>query len=156
MKSSQQGFTLVELLVVVAIIGILANIAIPNTLRAMKRAQASSVIGDYLLIRQAVFEYHRDNGFYPRDRNKWRADRELGAYLDDRVDWTRDDLSVEYDWENWIRTNGRPKHKRTGVAYGISVRTENTALTEAINEIYDGEFKRTLRNRYTVVMASVQ
>ena len=152
MKSKQHGFSLVEVLVVVAIIGILSNIAIPNLMRAHRRAQATSVIGDFLLLRKAVFEYHRDHGVYPRDRNKWKADRELGPYIDDRVDWVRDDLGIEYDWENWVRKNGKPKHKRTGVLYGISLRTENVHLVEAISQIYDGEFKLTLKNRYTFVI----
>ncbi len=155
MKTRQRGFTLVEVLVVVAIIGILANIAIPKVLEALRRAQAASVVADYLTIRQAVVEYQRDNSVYPRDRNYDRAERELGPYLEGRVEWNRPELGIRYDWENWVRKNGKPKHKKTGVLYGISVRTENTDLMEAISTIYDGEFKLTLRDRYTFVLEPI-
>jgi prepilin-type N-terminal cleavage/methylation domain-containing protein len=51
------GFTLVEIMIVVAIITLLAAIAIPGFLRARKRAQASRVKDDLRLIEAAVDQY---------------------------------------------------------------------------------------------------
>jgi prepilin-type N-terminal cleavage/methylation domain-containing protein len=51
------GFTLVEIMIVVAIITLLAALAIPGFLRARKRAQASRVKDDLRLIEAAVDQY---------------------------------------------------------------------------------------------------
>lgn len=51
------GFTLVEIMIVVAIIALLAAIAVPGFLRARKRSQASRIINDLRLIDSAVDQY---------------------------------------------------------------------------------------------------
>jgi prepilin-type N-terminal cleavage/methylation domain-containing protein len=51
------AFTLVEIMIVVAIIALLAAIAVPGFLRARKRAQASRILNDLRLIDAAVDQY---------------------------------------------------------------------------------------------------
>src|ERR1700719_2012314 len=51
------GFTLVEIMIVVAIIALLAAIAVPGFLRARKRSQASRIINDLRLIDSACDQY---------------------------------------------------------------------------------------------------
>jgi prepilin-type N-terminal cleavage/methylation domain-containing protein len=55
------GFTLVEIMIVVAIIALLAAIAVPGFLRARKRSQASRVLNDLRLIDAAVDQYAIEN-----------------------------------------------------------------------------------------------
>src|SRR5690242_13489952 len=55
------GFTLVEIMIVVAIIALLAAIAVPGFLRARKRSQASRVVNDLRLIDSAVDQYAIEN-----------------------------------------------------------------------------------------------
>ena len=55
------AFTLVEIMIVVAIIALLAAIAVPGFLRARKRSQASRVINDLRLIDSAVDQYAIEN-----------------------------------------------------------------------------------------------
>jgi prepilin-type N-terminal cleavage/methylation domain-containing protein len=57
LKSRRTGFTLVEIMIVVAIIALLAAIAVPGFLRARKRSQASRIINDLRLIDSAVDQY---------------------------------------------------------------------------------------------------
>jgi prepilin-type N-terminal cleavage/methylation domain-containing protein len=57
LRSRRTGFTLVEIMIVVAIIALLAAIAVPGFLRARKRSQASRVINDLRLIDSAVDQY---------------------------------------------------------------------------------------------------
>ena len=55
------GFTLVEIMIVVAIIALLAAIAVPGFLRARKRSQASRIVNDLRLIDSAVDQYAIEN-----------------------------------------------------------------------------------------------
>ena len=52
-----RGFTLVEIMIVVAIIALLASIAVPGFLRARKRSQASRILNDLRLIDSALDQY---------------------------------------------------------------------------------------------------
>jgi prepilin-type N-terminal cleavage/methylation domain-containing protein len=61
----KQAFTLIELLIVVAIIGILAAIAVPNFLNAQIRARIAKVRGDFHTAYTASEMYHIDNNSYP-------------------------------------------------------------------------------------------
>ncbi len=55
------GFTLVEIMIVVAIIALLAAIAVPGFLRARKRSQATRILNDLRLIDSAVDQYAIEN-----------------------------------------------------------------------------------------------
>ncbi len=63
----KQAFTLIELLIVVAIIGILAAIAVPNFMNAQVRAKVSRVTADLRSIQTAIEMYTVDNGREIRD-----------------------------------------------------------------------------------------
>lgn len=54
---SGKGFTLVEIMIVVAIIALLAAIAVPGFLRARKRSQASRILNDLRMIDSAIDQY---------------------------------------------------------------------------------------------------
>jgi len=54
---SHKGFTLVEIMIVVAIIALLAAIAVPGFLRARKRSQASKILNDLRMIDSAIDQY---------------------------------------------------------------------------------------------------
>src|ERR1041384_1833369 len=56
-KTRRAGFTLVEIMIVVAIIALLAAIAVPNFLRARKRSQATRILEDLRLIDSAIDQY---------------------------------------------------------------------------------------------------
>jgi prepilin-type N-terminal cleavage/methylation domain-containing protein len=61
----RKGFTLIELMIVIAIIIILAAIAIPNYLRMTDRARRSRVAGDFVSLATANEAYLVDWGYYP-------------------------------------------------------------------------------------------
>ena len=53
----RDAFTLVEIMIVVAIIALLAAIAVPGFLRARKRSQASTTLNDLRLLSNAIDQY---------------------------------------------------------------------------------------------------
>jgi prepilin-type N-terminal cleavage/methylation domain-containing protein len=72
MRHRHQGaFTLIELLIVVAIIAILALIAVPNFLEAQTRAKVSRTKNDLRTLSVAWEAYHVDWSMYPQDQDNW-------------------------------------------------------------------------------------
>jgi len=70
MKKTQQGFTLIELMIVVAIIGILAAIAIPAYQDYTIRAKVSEGMSLAAGAKAAVTEYYQDKGSFPDSNSK--------------------------------------------------------------------------------------
>lgn len=64
--TSRSAFTLIELLIVVAIIGILAAIAVPNFLNAQTRAKIAGAEADMRSVGTAIESYRIDNNMPPR------------------------------------------------------------------------------------------
>ncbi len=62
LRKNQGGFTLVEIMIVVAIIGLLAAIAVPGFIRARKRSQATAVLNDARVLDGAKDQYALENG----------------------------------------------------------------------------------------------
>jgi prepilin-type N-terminal cleavage/methylation domain-containing protein len=61
LNKNRGGFTLVEIMIVVAIIALLAAIAVPNFLRARKRSQATRILEDLRIIDSAIDQYAIEN-----------------------------------------------------------------------------------------------
>jgi len=67
--NNKSAFTLIELLIVVAIIGILAAIAVPNFLNAQMRAKIARTEADQKAVSTALEQYRLDWGTYVEDHD---------------------------------------------------------------------------------------
>lgn len=78
MQKNRGGFTLVEIMIVVAIIALLAAIAVPNFLRARKRSQATRILEDLRIIDSAIDQYAIENNKAGGANVNWA---DIQAYL---------------------------------------------------------------------------
>jgi general secretion pathway protein G len=90
-RNRQSGFTLIELIVVVTIIGILAGVAISNVKWAQQKAREAALRHDLFEIRKAIDDYYADKQKYPDSLQTLVSDKYLRKLPPDpitqRVDW---------------------------------------------------------------------
>ena len=72
-RTAERGFTLVEIMIVVAIIALLAAIAIPNVLRGRTSANESAAIGNLRSLVSALEMYRSVNNYYPNTTSGWKT-----------------------------------------------------------------------------------
>ena len=81
-RNRQSGFTLIELMVVVLIIGLISSIAIPVFGRAMKKAHRAAVGASLTEVHKAMSRYYADNGDFPVLDTTTFEPLVSGGYLD--------------------------------------------------------------------------
>ncbi len=62
---NNKGFTLIEMLTVIAIMGILASIATPSFMRSILRSKEASLENTLFVVRDVIDQYYADHGDYP-------------------------------------------------------------------------------------------
>jgi len=149
-RSREAGFTLLELMIVCAVIGIIANIAIPGLYQALYRGKAAKIIEDYNTVRAMVHVHYADHSFYPPELGPGVEPPELTPYLQGRLEWEHQDY--QYDWELWVDDAGNPTEPSTGVLVGFSIVTNDPELAAAVRRLYKGMILDTIPNHTTFVI----
>ena len=88
----QQGFTLVELMVVVAIIALLVGVALPRYQHSQRKARESVLKQNLFVLRQTIDQYFADKGYYPSSIDALVDENYLRKY-------PLDPMTNAEDWE---------------------------------------------------------
>lgn len=110
MLVGRRALTLVELLVVVAIISVLAAVAVPNFLEAQIRSKVALAKNDLRTIATALETYHVDNGRYPETyiTPRWQRFQCLTTPVAYMTRVPRDPFEHRWDLDNYI--DWAPRH----------------------------------------------
>jgi general secretion pathway protein G len=85
-----EGFTLVELLVVISLIGILAAMALVNYRNGVLRSQEAVLRTDLFRMRDAIDQYYADKGKYPSSLDSLVSDGYLRSVPEDPITKSKD------------------------------------------------------------------
>lgn len=140
------GFSLVELLIVLLIVGILASLAIPTYQSMVIRARAAQVAGDLNTIKVAAYNYDADHHEWPPETDAGQIPAGLAPYLPDGFTFTRNDYDL--DWEYWVLSGTA---MTSGTRVGASVVTDDARLGAAIVRLLGGIPHIVIGNRYTFI-----
>ena len=100
----RRGFTLIELMVVVSIVGILATLATPKVVEAMRRAKAAAILSDLNTIRGAALASFQQTSTYPVTGDWGVVPPELVAHLPQDFKFTGN--GAQYRWQLWGTVSG--------------------------------------------------
>lgn len=130
------GFSLMELLVVVVILGILAGVGMPLYQKVTYRARAASLINDLQVVRTAAHQYQAAENAWPPDAERGDVPPAFAPYVE-MVQFAGDGYTL--DWDNW------------DPIIGISVVVDDPGLESALLATLaesEGTFMR-MDDRYT-------
>src|SRR5580765_6701070 len=91
-RKRQSGFTLIELIVVVTIIGLLAAVAISNVKWAQQKARESALRHDLFEMRKSIDDYYADKQKYPESLQALASEHYLRGV-------PKDPITGKADWE---------------------------------------------------------
>lgn len=93
-QKPRAGFTLLEVMVVIVILGVLASLVVPNLLGNKEKADRQKAISDIVALENALDMYRLDNGRYPT------TEQGLEALINNRPIWRTPATTVPVDTSN--------------------------------------------------------
>lgn len=138
MKRAPRGFTLIELMLVVVIIGILTRIALPKYRQVRTRAQAAAYISELNVIRGAAYQAFENNQRWPLNAPVGRIPADLKSLLPGSLSFTPA-KTVSYDWLLAGMPRGDPARARRSALMGMGIRTTDLALRAEIQRQLKGQ-----------------
>ena len=150
MTCARHGFTFIELLMVVTIIGLLAAIAIPKYRSVKRRAMATQIVGDVDVLRVASMSFYADSSYFPEDAGAGQVPSGLAAYLPKGFAMQRAEWTLDYD--SW---SARSTSLSSPSLVAISFETADDALGQTALSLLDNAAAFSSGSKYTVMIAGL-
>lgn len=99
MQPRGKGFTLVEIMVVVAIIGLLASIAVPSYRKVQLNSGAARVANDLRVFSSAFQRFNLEFGYWPEAQPAGTLPPEMDGYINRDNFEARNPLRCKWKWE---------------------------------------------------------
>ena len=148
--SRRGGFSLIELLMAMAIIGILAGLAIPNLQNMTYRARATEVAADLDVVRVAAVQYNADQFAWPADADQGTVPPGLSDFLPEGFSFQGNGYELKY--ENFDLPSGLPGDPSTRQLIAVSVTADIVELSNAVLELMGGAIVMSAGMKHTVVI----
>lgn len=129
---NRRGFTIIELLTTVAVLGLLAGIAVPYYHRLESRATAAQAIGALHVVRTAAYAYNESNGGWPSTEAIGTVPNGLGRYLPQGFTFDKPGFRMAWRRESWI-TNGEEETSQM-----VQLETTDPSVCDAIDKLLGG------------------
>lgn len=110
-----KGFTLIELIVVMAIVALLASIAAPRYFNSLTKSKETALLQSLTTMRDAIDQYAADKGRYPESLQDLAAARYLRDIPEDPLTGSRESW-VELPPPAYMQATGRVWDVRSGAA----------------------------------------
>jgi prepilin-type N-terminal cleavage/methylation domain-containing protein len=149
-RSRRAGFTLIELMITVIIIGMLSAIAVPKFREVRRRAMATQIMGDFDVMRHAALSFYVDSGYFPEPVGPGEIPPGLVRYLPTSFTFVKQSWTMNY--ENW--TGLSPMYSSTGILVGISFSTPDTNLGRTAMTLIGNAPAFTVDDRYTFLISA--
>lgn len=144
------GFSLIELLMALSIVGLLAGMAIPNLRSMTFRARAAEVAAELEVVRIATLNFNADQSAWPGEASQGTVPPELNGYLPEGYSFV-DGTGYVLDFEN-ISPIVIPGEPGTNQLIAVAVILDNDELSNAVLEILGGSILFSVGRKHTVII----
>jgi prepilin-type N-terminal cleavage/methylation domain-containing protein len=127
---SRRGYTFIEILIVMIIVGLLVKIAFPRYHELKLQAVAGKAAADYNALKLASYAYHTEFQTWPAEVAAGIVPPELVHDLPEGFNFNRGEYIL--DWQNWQLPNGLPQFPGLNMLMAVTINTTDSLLAATI------------------------
>jgi prepilin-type N-terminal cleavage/methylation domain-containing protein len=145
----RRAFSLIELMTVMAVIGLLAALGIPRYREMKRRAFAAAIASDFNTVRVAAYNYFADNNVYPPDGSAGAPPAAMVPYLPKNFSFDNGTYTLDYDvWPSPLNPSQ--------VIVGVTVTSDDQQLVNMVaRNIAAGGMGLNVGNGYTYIFGGL-